>query len=367
MLSVKGQVVVLRPELYRRLCQRASEFGFGTVRVANEGQEMMATVEHDALYDRPRLMVTWAGEYYVVNCPYCTDTRHRLWINHRWGLWDGRTRSRNLWLCCCYNEGCLEDYAHLRDLYNKVFDDITNGRRRFYDPVLRGERPSAPREGRPPGPEVYPLQTLEPDHTAVLYLRGRGFDPDRLGRALGVGFCPISYPEFRTAQARIIIPIFYNGTYVGWQARYPYHEAPPDGSPKYYTMPGMKKTLVLYNYDVAKAYPFVVLCEGCCDVWRVGPAAVGLFGKTMSATQEQLLTTTWGAGAAVVLLDGDAADEARRIYERLSGRVRHRVLVGLPDGKDPGGLDRDGLWRLIDTTARQQGVDLLAQGPGAQS
>jgi hypothetical protein len=363
---VKGQVMPLRPELFKRLCQRASQFGFGTVRVANEGQEMMATVEHDALYDRPRLVVAWAGEYYVVNCVYCRDVRHRLWINHRWGLFDERTRSRNLWLCCCYNEGCLEDYAHQRDLYNKVFDDISNCRRRFYDPVLRGERPSAPREGQPPGPFVQLLHQLEGDHTAVLYLRWRGYDTDRLGRQLRVGFCPISYPEFRTAQGRVIIPVYYNGLYCGWQARYPYEGDPPDGSPKYYTIKGIKKTLLLYNYDVAKAYPFVVICEGCCDVWRVGPAAVGLFGKTLSATQEHLLTATWGAGAAVVLLDGDAADEARHIYDRLSGRVRHRVLARLPDGKDPADLDHDGLWRLIDESARQQGVDLLALSPRAQ-
>jgi hypothetical protein len=87
----------------------------------------------------------------------------------------------------------------------------------------------------------------------------------------------------------------------------------------------------------------------------------------MSTVQEQLVGATWGAGAAVVLLDGDAADEARRLYDRLGGRVRHRVLVGLPDGEDPGDLDRDGLWRLIDESARREGVDLLALGPGTQS
>jgi hypothetical protein len=356
----------LRPELFKRLCQRANQLGLGTVRIANEGQEMMATVEHDALYDRPRLVVALAGEYYRVNCCYCTDARGRLWINHRWGHYDERTRSRNLWLCCCYNEGCLEDYPHQRDLYNKVFDDVANGRHKFFDPVLRGEQPSAPREGRPPGPFVQALHQLDDDHTAVLYLRSRGYDTGWLGRTMRVGFCPISYPEFRTAQGRIIIPVYHNGTYVGWQSRYPYEGDPPDGSPRYYTMPGMKKTLVLYNYDVAKTYPFVVICEGCCDVWRVGPPAVALFGKTLSAVQEQLLTATWGAGAAVVLLDGDAAEEARRIYDRLSGRVRHRVLVGLPDGADPADLGHHGLWRLIDEAARQQGVDLLAQGPAAQ-
>jgi hypothetical protein len=325
---------------------------------------MVARVEHDAFYDRPRLVVVSGGEYYRVSCCYCSDTRGRLWINHRWGLWDERVRSYNLWLCCCYNENCLEDYDRLRDLYEKIFDDFAH-RQRAYDPVLRGERPSAPREGRPPGEILYALHHLPDDHHANEYLRGRGYDPVWLGRTFRVAFCQHSYPEYGHARGRIIVPVYHGGVYVGWLARY-VGEPPDRAVPKYYIMPGMKKTSLLYNYDVARAYPYVVVCEGCSDVWRVGPAGVALLGKTMSAMQEQLVAATWGAGAAVVLLDGDAADEARRIYERLGGRVRHRVLVGLPVGKDPGDLDHDGLWRLIDAAARQQGVDLLALGPKAQ-
>ena len=162
--------MTLRPDLYNRLCA-----GFGKVRIINEGVEMRATVEHDALYDRPRLNVIDPGEYLAVNCPFCKDTRGRLWINHRWGRWDPQTKSRNLWLCVCYNEGCLDTYERQRALYDMVYNDITNRRGPASDPVLKGARRSrASYECKPPGDYLLPLHILEDDHPAVAYLRGRG-------------------------------------------------------------------------------------------------------------------------------------------------------------------------------------------------
>jgi hypothetical protein len=348
----------LRPDLYRRLCTRAHKCRFGEVRVMNEGVEMRATVEHDALYGKPQLNVIEPGEYLAINCPFCNDTRHRLWINHRWGLWDPRTQSKNLWLAICYNENCLNTYERLRALYNMVCDDITNGRRLTNDLVLKGTRPSRlAREMKPAGECIYPLHSLPSDHRAKAYLRSRGYDPDRLGRQLHVGYCGVAYSDFPLADDRIIIPITFGGIWVGWQARY--IGEPPRGTPKYASMTGMKKREVLYNYDIAKAYPYVVICEGPTDVWRVGPAAVALLGKNLSTAQRHLIGTGWGGGAAVVLLDGDAQAEARRVHDALGGLVRDRVLVQLPEGKDPGDFAQEDLWRLIYEAARQQGVDLL--------
>ena len=46
--------------------------------------------------------------------------------------------------------------------------------------------------------------------------------------------------------------------------------------------------------------------------------------------------------------------------DSLGGLVRHWVLVPLPGGTDPGDLAHEDLWRLVDASARRQGVDLLA-------
>ncbi len=62
---------------------------------------------------------------------------------------------------------------------------------------------------------------------------------------------------------------------------------------QYYTMPGFKKTQHLYNYDQAKQFPFVSICEGVSDVWRFGSEAVALFGKNASSTQLDLIARHW--------------------------------------------------------------------------
>ena len=89
----------LQPELYRRLESR-----LGPVIIANEGEELVGWAATDPCTGRPRLEVIMPGEYYRVSCPFCTDTRHRLYVNHRWGLWVPELRTDNLWLAHCFNE-----------------------------------------------------------------------------------------------------------------------------------------------------------------------------------------------------------------------------------------------------------------------
>src|SRR5262249_5133737 len=146
---------------------------------------------------------------------------------------------------------------------------------------------------------------------------------------------------------------------VGWQARYIGGE-PPGGVPKYYTMPGMAKGECLYNFDLASAHPFVVVCEGVTDAWSFGPEAVALFGKKLSGPQARLIASTWGQGAVIILLDGDASEEALEAHDALGSSVRKKVIVQLPPEQDPGGLPRDGLRQLVFREALRQGVDLGA-------
>jgi hypothetical protein len=202
-----------------------------------------------------------------------------------------------------------------------------------------------------------PLHTLPANHHAVAYLRGRGYDTDRLSRELHVSYCPRAYPEFPLAYDRVIVPVHCGGRPVGWQARYV--GEPPAGVPKYYTMPGMAKGECLYNFDAASAHPFVVVCEGVSDVWSFGSEAVALFGKAVSGPQARLIASTWGQGVAVVMLDGDAAKEAREVHDALRG-VRRRVVVALPPDGDPGDYPREELRRFVFGEALRQGVDLGA-------
>jgi hypothetical protein len=350
-------VTPLRPDLYCRLHAR-----FGTVRIAHEGEEMLERIDEEWVIPdqggraevRRRLTVLLPGEYYRISCPFCTDTRHRLWINHRWGLWDPRVRSRNLFLAISFNEECLSAPGRALQLWRAV-DDFSLGR--GGDRLLRGERPAVfPREVKPAG-NVDPLRILPNDHPAKVYLRSRGYDPDWLSREFHVGYCSSSY-EFPVAEKRIIVPVLRGGRLMGWQARYV--GDPPDDVPKYYTMPGMRKKEFLYNHDSAARFPFVVVTEGVTDVWSFGPEAVALLGKKISGEQTRLIASTWDT--VVVMLDGDAPDEAREVYDALGGRVRQRATVTLRPHTDPGDYERGPLRRFVYETALEQGVSLGPPG-----
>lgn len=344
----------LRPELYRRL-----KGLFRHVEIANEGEEMTATYLEAAFSKRKSLNATSAGEYLRVNCPYCNDTRFRLWINHRWGLYDPETKSRNLWLCICYNEDCFRQEGRYQDLYNLVFSDFEH-EARDYERALTIARPAKQQPQMItavtlPGCTAL-LHSLPSDHEARKYLEARNYDPDELAKYLKVGVSLSPDDGNRMAKGRIVIPFYMNGRLVGWTARYV--GEPPADVPKYYTMRSMKKSHVLYNFDHAKASPYVIVCEGSTDVWRAGPSSVALLGKTLSATQKNLLVASWGDGAVVILLDGDAHAEAQEIYDSLAGQVRQRVLVLLPKDKDPSDLSSQELSRLILAEAKRQKVDL---------
>lgn len=361
-------VTPLRPELYHRL-----QHHFGSVLVASEGMAMRSHVE-EISRGKHRRCVDDPGEYYRVCCPYCLDRRHRLWINHRWGYFDRAANSDNLFLAHCYNEHCLKVPGRVSQLWGKLFFNFIRGR--DLD-VLHPGRPSDPEtwNASPPG-TCYRLDDLPFNHAAHEYVRSRGLDPFTLGKEWSVGYVDIAYAGRFTAQDRLYIPIMFRGELAGWQARI-LDDQLPAGVPKYYSMPGMKKSQLLYNYDQARHHPFVVICEGPSDVWSFGPEAVALLGKSMSPGQASLISEgtpclvhstfprLWNT--AIVLLDEDAhhpdksgtiaVDKVMDQLNQING-LHHRIAVRLPAGKDPGDFDRDYLRAFVQARAKEQGVAL---------
>ncbi|MBL8794815.1 MAG: hypothetical protein JNM56_12980 [Planctomycetia bacterium] len=342
--------MALSPQL---LCQLQDHFE--DVAIANEGEEQIGLVARDAYTGGLRRHLAQSGEYYRVNCPFCTDTRKRLWINHRWGQRDPDTGSLNLHLAICYNAGCLGVPGRVQELYRLVSSPFAH--ERYATAVKQAHQPTPLVAVRWPG-YCTPVHQMPPDYPAPSYLRERGFDVHALGDKLGVHYCYSASAEYGLAQSRLIVPVYLHGALRGWQARC-VGESPPQLTPKYFTMPRMKKSALLYNYDSARRYPYVLICEGVTDVWRAGPASVALFGKSMSALQKALIAAAWSQGTAVVLLDGDAAGEAQQIYDALAGVVRRRVLVKLPDGTDPADLSVADLQARVQEAAARQGVSLV--------
>jgi hypothetical protein len=348
---------VLNPDLYRALVAR-----FGKVRVCNEGQHMLTRKIRSAMrYDQYEERVVEAGEQYCVCCPYCGDTRFRLYVSYRWNTKDKGGRPFGRHLIQCFNEAC--DTSNFRDQLQTYIVRHVNTRS-YHGELQKAESFKAVDL---PGMCI-PLHMLPHDHPACAYLKNRRFDPDELSKVWNVhycqstavdenGFVPGTKVHAHLVQGRIIFPAYRAGVMVGYQAR-----AIAEHQIKYYTMPGFRKQYMLYNGDRAKDYDFGVVVEGVLDAIRVGPQSVALLGKSMSWRQRELILAYWGSGALCILLDPDAVKETERAQKLLNPQSFRwgSFCLTLQPGTDPGDMNRDELWALIASYARARNVQLAA-------
>jgi len=358
----------LNPGLFRSL---SNVFKRG-VKIQKEGEGMGYRVVTSQLTGKQQIVVSpgRGGEDYKVCCPFCSDTRWRLEISHRWNTRDDDTGAYfGAGFLRCYNDGCdLNPDAPWRkrvdcheQLVSMTKPYIARHRPITYEEPLREKKPIALPD------KCLPIINLDASHHAAQYLRQRNFDPQYLFDNFRVLFC-LDDPNPMVA-GRIIIPFYMNGELVGWQARY-CQEAPlTPNVPKYYTCPGTQRNQTLYNYDIAKQYPFGVLVEGPTDAWRVGPMCVASMGSAVSRTQIQLLQVAWAKGSIILMLDPDYINKPRKEpmvptpYEQLRDTLaaptafeNGMLEIVLPDGTDPGGFNSsEELWSEIKRQAAAKG------------
>jgi len=331
----------------------------GGVTVAAQGERFYShSVQAAAGYST---RVDSGGEYYRVNCPFCHDSRKRLWVSHMYGQPDVNGKPMRF-LATCYNEDCLSDVENWRK-----FDELIHG---FSNVGQRGVSPfhvQDPEWGEPtvlapvemPGNviAISALAATMPDHPAVQYMvHARRYALSTLDH-YEVSYCLEAKQKYRPAAGRVIFPIKMRGELVGWQARH-VGETDWHGIPKYYGMPGMKKRLMLYNYDNAVNKPFVVLTEGVTDCHVLGDTSVALLGKSLTTFQEELVINTWAGKPVVLLLDPEEHVAISRITNTLLANRVPVVVVTLPDGYDCGDYDRAGIWNIIYNYAQQAGIYL---------
>lgn len=346
--EVRAPEGILNTRLYVSMVKR-----FGRVTVINPGEEMCGAYGSDA-QGRSTLTVYSRGETYVTCCPFCGDSRDRLYVSHFFGVRDQNTNRRHREMWKCFNAECQEDFDNRLQLE----EDLINGFEHF--PAVKiGVTQTGPKGLEPctfPGTTVS-IDALEPDHPAAAYLDGRNFDRTELARTWGVMLATHVPPRIRgsAAQGRIILPVRVNGSMVGWQARYAGDlEWKKAAVVKYLTY--FPKSLAVYGIDEAAGSRYVALMEGATDVWRHGPGAVCPLGKTFSPTQVKI-TAERAAGRPVVLVpDRNDPDSEREFIKTATKIVREQNdngwnksaigMVMLPDGADPGKLDRDVLQSL---------------------
>ena len=338
----------LNPVLYGLLQHK-----FGTVRIASEGVPAQVESFPDPLHPGRTVTraATW-GEYYTVCCPFCNDNNFKLWINHRYGVeYNQKTgRRADIHLACCYKKDCVTGrMAQLEDI---IFGP---GRKLTQRMSIRQVPPVALlTHSEPPG-VIKGFDELPESHPAAEYLRQtRNFDPLALQRDFGIGVCveladnlsDEMRKKLRMVKGRIYIPIYMHKQLVGWQAR---QVGDSTFSVKYYN--GMKRNQVLYNYDVASHQPVVVLVEGVPSVWRLGAAAVCLFGKTMSLWQSTTIATTWVGKPVFLMLDYGADAEIEAGLSKLCQHGMTVVPVILPDERDPADYSRPELQAMLSDAA----------------
>lgn len=352
----------LNKVLYNRLREE-----FGDVLVSQPGVAAVRRYGYGHFLSSSRGMVSElkmeldsAGEYYRVNCPYCGDGRKRLWLSHLWGVDDKTTGRKNLWLAICYNEDCLRQTGRVQHLHERVYGFKNVKARGQVVEVAEVEKESAELKSASLPGLCVGLDTLPKHSQPIRYLRSRGLSPEMLQSEYGVCYCLQASTEHYRAQGRLIIPVVMDGVLVGWQGRYPDElDWKAAQVTKYYNLPGMPRRLMLYNFDRAKKYPWVVVCEGPSSVWGVGANAVGCFGKHVATTQLKMLCNNWPA-AIVILLDGDAWDDALELQERIfredyKGAV---IPVRLPVGRDPFDMGKELNGELIRVAAAADEIDL---------
>lgn len=364
---------MLSAEPLNRDLYGALESVFGDVRISCEGEAFVGDWIWDSVQDRWQLDVQYPGEQYLVNCPKCGDTRHRLQIHHLWGVADvpplprsvldgrkDRKRYSDLKispfkknLVICFNEDCYSNYKRRLDLYDYVCElsSIKNKRMRIFP----GKKIDPKRlEVDLPGP-VIRVHKLPFRHPAVEYLEGRHFDVERLGRKYGIAYCKSS--NYFLACDRIIIPIHYGGKLRSWQARY-IGDPPRGGPPKYFTAPNSHIGQVLYNLDRAKQWKTGVVTEGVTDVWSYGLMAMAYFKQKMGKAQIDLLIKNFKRQSLVLLPDSnpEAFEMADWVYEQLQSHIGKGVAVVKLNAGDPGSLDRRFLREYTIKEAKAQGV-----------
>jgi hypothetical protein len=347
--------LALNQSLLARLKRR-----FGSVKIDSQGQSFVARPVRDYLTGEPRLRYRQTGEYYRTNCPFCSDTRHRLYINHMYGREDAWGRPM-YFLATCFNEtACMRERDN-QYVLRQMIEESPGSLGTFH--VRRGTIVTHATEKTMPGPCKL-VSELDPYHEANEYLISRKFDPHVLGEFYGVSYCMDSIYYF--AKWRIVVPTYQDGKLVGWQARYlgelPWYDKSKrrELPPKYFTCPGMDRGLTLGNIDMARKYTTGVLMEGWFDVFALGPMGMCYMGDNLTAEQLQVVSGAFKGRSLVLLPDPEEFDKPavqrtlRTLRRRLGGD--NVAAVKLPEGTDPGSLDRPYLRHYIESEASRQGV-----------
>lgn len=271
------------------------------------------------------------------NCPYCSDTRRRCYLNltsYKFYCHNCNQRGNILNLIqyvehVSYGQAqnIYKEYVgnpYIQELQTKDITEVVYNI--LHEGITLAKRPI-------PLPDDFKLVDIEQptlqDKRIIKYLNSRGITKKQIKHH------SMGYSNEPTWRDRVIIPIIEKGNtnfYVG-RALTKYTKL-KEVSPKNEDYQ-ISKSMVLFNLDTAvDKYNSIVLCEGIFDALSFGDIGVSMLGKTMYDEQYLKLLDYRGVLDTVyICLDYDAQDKALEMAEKLSQNFTVK-LIRLPKELD---------------------------------
>lgn len=343
----------------------------GKVHLSSEGDRAVYRAENQTALDmgKAKPYPVWdvkGGERYIARCPFCG--REKLWVSYLAGCSltvQERVIDFSRGLIICYRCRFDEDPIRRQMFWDKLEAAGYRGNHREIKETEEARIVYGSMEADDveviPLPVSVPLSSTQCPATVTQYLLGRGIDPVDLAKCTGCLWSDRPLGLSHPSVGRIIFPVWQNRVMVGWQGRALDNDIKGTSIPKYYFPKGGTKERWLYNIDTARWSSVGVLVEGVFDVYKVGPAGVGQFGKVTGLHQLKTLSDVWGDRAVVIIPDRNdpkAFDIARESVAQwnLRGLFKQGAhLCLLPQGKDPGELEHKFIASLI---KQQTGFDI---------
>lgn len=260
--------------------------------------------------------------WFISTCRNTSGKEARAWLSKEVGL-----------------DGEVMDLSRLLSYFDSLYEDGKHG-----EPIPK-----------------YSPKTLDPWNFVHPYLLDGIPELDFPGRNLP----PEAIEHFRLGYAedyvmpgggtseRIIMPHFWKGDLVGWQARRIFD----DGTPKYLSSPSFPKDQTIYNYDARREEAVVVeSMMSTIKHWPKMDDIEATFGAKITPTQTKLLEKhqriiLWmdNDEAGWNAIDGTVDEKGNVISEGLGPYLGKRAEVLVVDSKyaaDLGDLDTDTAMRL---------------------
>ena len=192
---------------------------------------------------------------------------------------------------------------------------------------------------------ILPLRMPKPSSSLTAlyknYLKKRKFDPDKLEQEWGLSQTgPVSFLDGISYSHRILIPIYWNGEMVSFQAR----DITGKSKLKYLACPKRREKIHHKNILYGKQEKWreakgLIIVEGVTDVWRLGYHAVATFG--IEFKMEQVLQLAKIHDKFFVLFDEEpqAQEQARVLATKLKA-LGKEVYIEKIKG-DPGDMRQE--------------------------